>query len=150
MTQRTLFNTDLTSSDTTAKDQLGAMREDSSGKFYKYVKFITATVVAGDVVKYLTSTKYDASEVEPSATQAAVVAGIALATQAINDFGWIQIGGRSGSLAVNGTGAPAIGDAAISSGTTKALAKGSGEFGHCGTFMDVTGAANVVMLQCSS
>lgn len=147
MSLKALFITALTASDDTEKDNVGDIRQEG-GKRYKYVKFITAAVIVGDVVKYLTTAKYDASEVEPSATLAEVVAGVVLAVQAINDFGWIQIGGRSGSLAVNITDTPVVGDMAASSATTKAFKEHAGETAVYGKILDVTAAANVVLLDC--
>lgn len=145
MALKTLFITSLTSSETSAKDSLGDIRHEA-GKRYKYVKFVVATVVLGDVVKYADPAGYDANEVQPLATQALAVAGVALATQAIDDFGWIQIGGQSGVLTIDGTGTPLIGSRAISSGTTKAFAQGAGEFAPCGTYLNITNSANRVLL----
>lgn len=140
-----LWGTKLTTSETTSQEQLGVLREESNGKLYKYVKFITASVVAGDAVKYLTVTKKAAYQVEPKNTQAAVVAGVAVADQAINDYGWIQVRG-SVTLSATGTDTPVVGDAAISSGTTKKLANWSAEFAPCGVWEN---ASTGVILDCA-
>ena len=145
MALKTLFITSLTASHTSAKDKLGDIRHEG-GKWYKYVKFIVATVVLGDVVKYGNPAGYDANEVQPLATQALAVAGVALATQAIDDFGWIQIGGQSPVLTIDGSGTPLIGSSAISSATDKAFAQGATEFAHYGTYLNITDGANRVLL----
>jgi len=121
MSLRNLFATKLTASDAAARDPLGSIRVEGDGKMYKYVKFITASVVAGDAVKYADGAGYGNNEVAPSATAAAVVAGVAVASQAIDQYGWIQIKGRV-TLSATPTGTAAVGTALISSATTKKLA----------------------------
>lgn len=143
---KTIFQTQLTASDTVARDNLGDIRE-QDGKRYKYVKFLAAAV-AGDVQKYANLAGYNASEVRPSTTAAEVVAGVALTTHAANAFGWIQIGGKSPNLAVNISGSPAMGSGVTSSTTTKALAAHTGELQEAGVVLDLTSGANVVLLQC--
>ena len=146
MSLKTFFVTALTASDDSARDSLGDVRQEG-GKRYKYVKFITGSVIVGDVVKYASLAGYDASEVAPSATAALVVAGVAVAAQAIDDFGWIQIGGESDPLAVDITGAPVIGSNVVSSATTKAFAVGAGELASYGVALDLTNP-DVVLLSC--
>ena len=152
MALKTLFITAVTASHTSAKDSLGDIRHED-GKRYKYVKFVVATVEPGDVVKYANLAGYDASEVQPLATLALAVAGVAMAAQAINDFGWIQIGGRSGPLLVNITDTPVLGDSVASSATTKAFKEHAGETAVYGTIVDLTASSsgppivgNVVLL----
>ena len=102
---KTIFRTALTATDSAAVDTLGDVRQEQF-KRYKYVKF-TAAADAGDVVKYANSAGYIANEALENTTSALVVAGVAVATQAINQFGWVQIGGivvlaqsvNSGSIA---------------------------------------------------
>lgn len=144
MGARILWGTKLSSSETTAQEELGAIREEPNGKVYKYVKIITAGVVAGDVVKYLTVAKKLANQVEYSGTQAAVVAGVAVAAQDTNDYGWIQVRG-SVVLSNSATVAPDVGDAAISSGTEKELTKWAIEFEPCGVWETTT---TTVCLKC--
>ena len=144
---KTLFRTSLTDSQTSAIDTLGDVRQEHF-KRYKYVKFITATVVAGDVVKYETRTKYDASEVEPSTTTAVPAAGVVLATQAINDFGWIQISGITDNLTIDITNTPLVGSMVQGSATTKAFRQHNAEGQNAGVIMDTTGSAMRVLLSC--
>ncbi len=146
MPLKQVFITAVTASDTTELDNVGDIRQEN-GKRYKYVKFVTATVVANDVVKYASLAGYTASEVAPSATQALVVAGIAVVAQAINDYGWIQIRGTSGSLAVDLTGTPVVGGNVASSATTKAFAQGVTLLRSYGTVLDLT-SPDVVLLDC--
>ena len=102
---KTIFRTSLTASDTSAVDTLGDIRQEQF-KRYKYVKFTGATLI-GKAVKYANLAGYKASEVAESATQALIVAGVALATQAANDFGWIQLTGLV-TMASNVAGTPII------------------------------------------
>jgi len=148
MSLRSLFTTQLTDTDAKARDVLGAIREDGAGERYKYVKFIIASVVAGDAVKYKTLADYDADEVQPMATAAATVAGIAMASQAIDQYGWIQISGRA-TLSAAPTGTPSDGGALISSATTKKLAVAAATDIQrpCGVLIDA-GTATAVVLDC--
>ena len=148
MSLRALFASQLTDSDPEARDVLGAIREGGDGKRYKYVKFITSTVVAGDAVKYADSAGYTANEVLPNATPAATVAGVALATQAVNQFGWIQISGKV-TLSAAPTGTASDGGALISSGTTKKLAVATPTDIQrpCGVMLDAA-APTIAILDC--
>ena len=145
MPLKTIFVTDLTDSDTSAQDNLGDIRQEN-GKRYKYVKF-TASAILGDVQKYASLAAYNLSEVAASATQALVVAGVSVAVQAANDFGWIQIGGRSDDLAVDLTGTPVVGGNVASSATTKAFAQGVTLLRSYGVVLDLT-SPDVVLLDC--
>lgn len=138
MPSRQIFKTQIDETYATAVDPLGSIREEDD-KLYKFVEF-TADGVAGDVQKYASLTAYQASQVAPSATQQLAVAGVivaAIVDESEKPYGWIQIEGEA-TLSVAGTGTPAIGDRAISSGTTKTLAKGSGEFAEAGTWLNAT------------
>lgn len=146
MANKQIFITSINASDTTEKDNLGDIREEN-GKTYKYVKFITATVVAADVVKYASLAGYTASEVAPIATLALLNAGIAVVAQAVNDFGWIQIKGVSPTLAVDITGTPVIGGKVSSSATTKAFAQGVTLLAQYGQVLDL-GSPDTVLLDC--
>jgi len=145
MPLKTIFITDLTDSDDSAQDNLGDIRQEN-GKRYKYVKF-TASVVLSDVVKYASLATYNASEVAGSATQALVVAGVAVAAHVANNFGWVQIGGISATLAVDITGTPVVGSGIISSATTKAFAQATGELKVYGVVLDLT-SPDIVLLDC--
>lgn len=92
MALKQIFVTSLDADDATAKDTLGDIREEN-GKRYKYVKF-TSAIDAGDVVKYADSAGYLANEVLENAISQLVCAGVAVATHAINRFGWIQTRGQ--------------------------------------------------------
>ena len=105
-----VFRTAITATDTAAVDTLGDIRQEPFRR-YKYVRF-TAAIDLGDIVKYATLAAYDASEVAESATQALVVAGMAVVTHIANNYGWIQIAG-SATLATAVTSG-SIGDGFIS------------------------------------
>lgn len=151
MALKTIFRTALTvSDDPNETDTLGDIRQERT-KRYKYVKFITTNVVAGDVVKYADTAGYDASNVLPTTSATEIVAGVVMATQTAataSSYGWIQIGGRSGSLAVNMTDTPLVGSDVEGSGTTKAFRKSITLKQRAGTALDVTASANVVLLRC--
>lgn len=149
MASRTVFKTQLTDNDTTARDVLGSLREEND-KIYKYVLFDGA-VVAGDVVKYDNLTDYLANDVGPSTSEVEVVAGVVMATSAAdNEYGWIQVRGLSDALSVNITGTtPAVNDLIAGSATTKAFKLYvDNDTAMCGVIADLTASANRVHLMC--
>lgn len=90
--QIALFVSGLTDVDTTAVDQLGAIRQDQNGT-YKYVKFSGTNAVAVDTVMCYVLSDVAARTVDKANT--ALGAGIAMAAHSVSvvSYGWIKIRG---------------------------------------------------------
>lgn len=113
------FVTSLTDIDTTARDQLGAIRADLNAR-YKYVQFgasrttnVTASLAAGDIVCYVGLNTADLDKLTlVDSANSAVGAGMVLGTIAATGgpfFGWIQIQGVA-TLDQTMAGSPSAGD----------------------------------------
>ena len=139
---KTIFKSGLTSSETTAQDSLGDIRQERT-KRYKYVKF-TGASNANNAVKYATLAAYTASEVAESATQALIVAGVTVATQAANDFGWIQIQGAV-TMDSQVAGTPIVQTTVTGDNAAGDLTKGVTLMQDCGISIDTTTG---VLLNC--
>lgn len=119
---KVMFDTALTDVWTTAAEKgskPGDLRWEGN-KAYKCVQY-TVAPVAGNLQKYATGATYDANQVSATTSQITPVAGVAVASGLINQFGWMQIRGTV-TLTAPHTGTPAVGDALGPSASLGALA----------------------------
>ena len=114
----TLFHTALTANDSTAKEQLGAIRAEWDGtqwKWYKYVQVAAGTTVAnGTPLAYPTT---NTARTIVSGTVADYLrnrpAGVGVGAITASYYGWIQIKGPHSAVITNGDDDIAAGDTII-------------------------------------
>lgn len=125
-----MFVSALTDVDTSARDQLGAIRRELNGT-YKYVQFgasrttnVTASLAAGDVACYIVASTTDAGRLTlVDSANSILGAGVVMGTVASTGgpyYGWIQVGGVSTLNQAIGGSSPVAGNALT---TTSASAK---------------------------
>jgi len=107
-TSRLSKGTDVTRIDASARHDLGHLAFGEDGKVYRYVKFVDAIAyVAGHVCVLASATTWNVTNDKAGGAALAGLecAGIALAVQTANSFGWIQVAGIADVLV---TGAAVI------------------------------------------
>lgn len=153
-----LFVTALTDVDTSARDQIGAIRMEQNGD-YKYVQFgatrttnVTAALASGDIACYVVGTTADLDLMTlVDSANSAIGAGAVLATIPATGgpyYGWLKIRGRM-TLDQTMSGSPAAGDMLTCAGAAaKLMAKRTAAAQTAdATMVDVsTPAAPVVLL----
>jgi hypothetical protein len=143
------FKSQLTDVDTTAMEDLGAIRMDENG-VHKYVQFgatrttnVSGALVAGDVVCYVLGTTADLDLMTlVDEANTAVGAGVVEAAVAATGgpfYGWVKI---KGTVTLSGTpaGSPAAGDELTpASASAKSLTKRATDNGQSvGVLVDAT------------
>lgn len=153
---KTTYLTALTDTKSTDVEGVGCLRL-VAGKLYRWVKIHTgttatvATVANGAVGFLATDTTLTTVCTDVTDCIAGLAAGVTLAAGITdNYYGWIQVGGLSGALAVDVTGTtPAVGDAVSLSATDNAFKVDPPITDlKAGVLVDVTGSANLVWLDC--
>ncbi|MDD5501600.1 MAG: hypothetical protein PHH57_08005, partial [Candidatus Omnitrophica bacterium] len=113
----TIFHTAVTANDSTAKEQLGAIRWEYSTTYgwrcYKYVQAASDTTVAnGTALAYTDYTRTVVSS-DRDDTNANWIAGVGVGAITASYYGWIQIKGYHSVVATDAGDDIAIGDALI-------------------------------------
>jgi hypothetical protein len=94
-----VFVTALDANDSTAKEKLGTIRFDSTGKIYKYIQYYNGAAVAavaGEVAYYVADTGYAANQVtEDLSGSDEIGAGVLQAALTDQYYGWMQIKGHA-------------------------------------------------------
>jgi len=153
MSLRTIFKTQLTDVDTTAKDTVGSLRW-KDDKLYKYVQIknvTTASGVAGDPVAYFASTGFTNSRVvihladaDAQPIGAGLLCGTVTGTGGTAYYGWIQVRGE-GTVPTAIQGTPVIGSGVMMDTTNKRLTKATGVIFPVGVALDTTAANNRII-----
>lgn len=102
-----LFGTLLTDVDSTAKEDVGALRADEDGNIYIYLKGVVAVVV-GDVVTYKILSATDSTVVRAVAGSKGPLA-VAMAAIVASKYGWFQTIGFNAAVKAISTGDAAAG-----------------------------------------
>jgi len=105
-----LWSTDLTANDSSAKEELGVLREDydttNGRRVFKYVQWDNGagnlTGAAGEVVYYVPAS-YAGAKVTPDVSDSDInlVAGVMHVAMTDTHYGWMQVGGKD-TIATNG------------------------------------------------
>lgn len=92
-----IFQTELTANDSSAKEELGAVRFGPTGEAYKYVRYNAGTgavaAVANETVVWHGDDGRDDMEVTMDITDGVICAGMLLAVLTDDYYGWIQTKG---------------------------------------------------------
>lgn len=153
--RKTIFQTALTDTSSTDIEGVGTIRE-VGGKKYVWAQYDNGaedlTPAAGDAVG-LSSVTYNSDGsiatlvVSDDVSGCKWGVGVLLAVPTDQYYCWVQIGGMTGSLTVNATGSPSVGNALALSGTNKAFAKAAADTDVViGALYDATGSANKAVL----
>lgn len=155
MSDRTIFNTQLTDVDTTARDPVGALRWEG-GKLYKYVLFknVTATVagVAGDPVAYAIDSAdgpenhkvvLDMTDADAQPVGAGLLMGTVAGVLATSYYCWIQLTGLATVPTAVTTGV--LGSNCMMGTTDKTLVVATGVIHSCAVLCKATAANNTVL-----
>ena len=125
MASKHLWGTKLTSNDSSAKEQLGAVRKEwnSTDECFKIYKYVRASIVSqGSGRNGLAYGWYDVlgqvATDDVSTTSANLPAGVGIGTLTHNYYGWIQIGGYHSSVKTSGEDNFADGSFAVLSSLT--------------------------------
>jgi len=118
----TIFKTELTANDSSAKDQLGIVRAEYSAtygwRYYKYVQAASDTTVAnGTALAYTDYTRTVASS-DRTDTNVNLPAGVGIGVITASYYGWIQIKGYHAAVATDAGDDIAVTDALILHATT--------------------------------
>ena len=134
------------------------VREEATGKVFKYILVEDANLAVGDVVEYSDTTGYEVTKDRAGGSSLGrVAAGVALGTITDGQYGWIQVAGLNTYTKTDGS--VAVGDALVphasADGQADTAASGSTVvnteaqvFGYA-LVADTTSACSAVMLRCA-
>ena len=129
----TLFKTQLTANDASAKEDLGSLRfefDAANGglKIYKYVQAAADTTVAnGTALAYANAYGWQVTNDESDSDQNRP-AGVGIGAITASHYGWIQVGGHHPAIKTDGTGDITANDTLIlatTDGTVDSVAAGT-------------------------
>lgn len=95
--------TKLFDTSTSAVEEPGRLRFESTGKAYRYVLVEDAALATGDVVEFSDTSGYEVTnDRSGGASIGRAVAGVAITAIADASYGWIQVSGKHSAVKTDG------------------------------------------------
>lgn len=99
---KSIYATELSANDSSAKDEVGALRVVDS-KVYRYVRVEDSALAVGDVVEYSDTSGYEVTKDRAGGSSLGrIVAGVAIGTITDAYYGWIQVSGLNAYVKTDG------------------------------------------------